>query len=243
MIGLGTIVNIVLILVGGGLGLLLKKFLSDRLTDTIMQGLGLAVIIIGLSGTLGTAFIVVDNEISAQYTLMMILSLALGALIGELVNIEKKLNDFAKICENKFDKDKKNSTFAQGFITATLVFCVGAMSVVGALEDGINGNPDILYAKAALDGIAAMVFASTMGIGVLFSIFAVGLYQGLITLLSTLIAPYLNDAVIAQMSMIGSILILGIGLNMLKITKIKVGNLLPSIFIPVLYYIIMFKFY
>lgn len=238
MIGLGTIVNIISVLAGGGAGLIFKKLLSKRITDTLTQGLGLAVIIIGLGGTLSSAFTVTDGRVSTQYTLIMIISLALGALSGELINIEAKLDAFAKICEKKFTPADKTSTFTQGFVTATLVFCVGAMAVVGSLEDGINGNPDVLFAKSALDAVAAMIFASTLGIGVLFSAVAVGVYQGLITLFATFIAPYLNDEVIIQMTLIGSVLIMAIGFNMLKITKIKVGNLLPSIFIPVLYYII-----
>lgn len=238
MIGLGTIVNVLLVLAGGGAGLLLKKFLSDRLTDTIMQGLGLAVIIIGLSGTLSSAFTVADGGISTQYTLMMILSLAAGALIGELINLEAKLDIFAKFCERRFIKNDSTSTFAQGLVTSSLIFCVGAMGIVGALEDGINRNTDILFAKSALDAVTAMIFASTMGIGVLFSSIIVGVYQGSITLSAVVIAPYLNDEVVVQMTLIGSVLIMGIGLNMLKITKIKVGNLLPAMFIPVLYYIV-----
>lgn len=238
MNGLGTIVNVILILAGGTAGLILKKFLSQRLTNTIMQGLGLAVVIIGLSGTLGAMFTVTDGAVSSNYTMLMIISLAIGALIGELIGIEAKLEAFAKLCENKFIKPGDTSTFAQGLVTATLVFCVGAMSIVGALEDGINGNADILFSKSALDGITAMIFSSTMGVGVLFSVIVVAVYQGLITLLAVFISPYLTAEVIAQMSLIGSILIMAIGLNMLKITKIKVGNLLPAIFVPVIYYVI-----
>jgi len=156
-----------------------------------------------------------------------------------LIGIEKKLDAFAKFCESKFVKPGQTSTFAQGFVTATLVFCVGSMAIVGAFEDGINNNSDILFAKAVLDGVTAMIFASTMGIGVLFSAVVVGVYQGAITLLAVFVAPHLNDAVVTQISLVGSALIMCIGFNMLKITKIKVGNLLPAIFIPVIYYIIL----
>ncbi|MDR3288954.1 MAG: DUF554 domain-containing protein [Peptococcaceae bacterium] len=237
MIGIGTIVNVLLILIGGALGLFLKKILSQRLTDTILQGIGLAVVLIGLSGALKAAFTVVDGEISANYTLLMILSLALGALIGEWLDIEKRLENFAAFWAGKFTKSD-SGLFAQGFVTATLVFCVGAMAIVGALEDGIHRNTDILFAKSMLDAIAAMVFASTMGVGVLFSAVSVAVYQGAMTLLASLIAPYLQPEVITQMSYIGSILILAIGLNMLKIAKIKVGNLLLAIFVPLVYYIV-----
>lgn len=230
MIGLGTIVNVLAIIIGGAAGMLLKKLLSSRLTDMIMQGLGLAVVIIGLRGAL--------EPDAGGYTMIMIASLAVGALVGELIGIEDKLAAFAGFCEKKFVKQNGTSTFAQGFVTATLVFCVGAMAIVGSLEDGINRNTDILFAKSALDAIAGMVFASAMGAGVIFSIFPLMVYQGSITLLAVFVAPYLNTEVIGQMSLVGSVLIVGIGLNMLKIAKIKVGNLLPAIFVPVVYYIV-----
>ncbi|MCL1866513.1 MAG: DUF554 domain-containing protein [Oscillospiraceae bacterium] len=234
MICIGTIVNIITILAGGAAGLLLKKVLSERITDTVMQGVGLAVIIIGIGGALNASFSVsvTDGVIESRYILFMIISLAVGGLVGEVVNIERLLDRLAGICKAKFAKSDDN-TFVQGFIAATLVFCVGSMAIVGAMEDGINRNPDVLFAKSALDGITAMIFASTMGVGVLFSAVAVGLYQGGLTLLSVLISPYLSDTVVTQMSLIGSVLILGIGLNLLGIAKIKVGNLLPAVFVSV----------
>jgi len=238
MAGLGTIVNVAAIISGGAAGLVLKKFLSRRITDTVMQGVALAVIIIGISGALGAAFSVVEGKLSSDHILLMIISLAVGALIGELLRIEGRLDGFGKFIERKFTKAGESSTFAQGFVTATLVFCVGSMAIVGSLEDGINRNSDILFAKSALDGITAMIFTSTMGIGVLFSAAAVGVYQGLITVLAVFIEPYLTKEVVSQMSLIGSVLIMSIGINMLGVAKIKVGNLLPAIFIPVVYYMI-----
>ena len=238
MAGLGTIVNVAAILAGGAAGLILKKLLSKRITDTVMQGVGLAVIIIGISGALGAAFTVVEGRISSSHILLMIISLAAGGLIGELLKIEHRLDGIGKFCEKRFSKGGEASTFAQGFVTASLVFCVGSMAIVGSLEDGMNGNSGILFAKSALDGISAMIFASTLGMGVLFSAAAVGIYQGSITLLSIIIAPYFSDVVIAQISLIGSVLIMSIGLNMLGIAKIKTGNLLPAIFMPIVYYVL-----
>ena len=235
---LGTIANVAAIIIGGMAGLVLKKLLSSRITDTVMQGVGLAVIIIGLSGALGAAFTVTDGKLSSDHILLMIVSLAAGALIGELIKIESRLDSLGKFIESKFAKPGETSNFAQGFVTATLIFCVGSMAIVGALEDGINQNSAILYAKSALDGITAMILASTLGIGVLFSAIAVGIYQGSITLLAIFIAPHLSDVVVTQISLVGSVLIMAIGVNMLKIAKIKVGNLLPAIFIPVIYYMI-----
>ena len=239
MTGLGTIVNIGTILAGGALGLILKRVLSKRITDTMLQGIALAVMVVGISGTLIAAFTIVDGIIISEHVLIMIVSLALGALIGELLRIEDRLEAFGGFCERKLTKPDDESTFAQGFVTATLVFCVGSMAIVGSLEDGINKNSDILIAKSVIDGITAMIFASTLGLGVLFSAVTVGLYQGLITLLAVFLAPFLSEIVITQMSLVGSILIMSIGLNMLKIAKIKTGNLLPAIFIPAVYQLIL----
>ena len=238
MVGIGTIINVATILVGGMAGLVFKRYLPKRITGTVMQGVGLAVVIIGISGALSAAYIIVDGRVYSEHILLMIISLAVGALIGELVRIESRLDSLAGFCEKRFTKLGDGSTFTQGFVTATLVFCVGSMAIVGSLEDGINGNSDILFAKSLLDGITAMIFASTLGVGVLFSAVTVGAYQGLITVLAMFIAPYIGDTLVTQMSLIGSVLIMSIGLNMLQISKIKTGNLLPAIFIPVIYYIL-----
>ena len=243
MIGFGTVVNIATIIIGGAAGLALKKLISKRIMDTVMQGIALAVMVIGIIGTLSAAFYIVDGAIVSDHILIMIISLALGAFFGELMNIEQGLDAFGAFCESKLKKPDSESTFAQGFVTATLVFCVGSMAIVGSLEDGINRNSDILVAKSALDGIAAMIFASTMGVGVLFSALTVGVYQGTITLLAVVAAPFFSDAVVMQMSLVGSILIISIGFNMLKISKIKTGNLLPAIFIPVAYQLILSIFF
>jgi len=239
MIGLGTIVNFFTIIIGGAAGLILKKYLSKRIMDTVFQGIALAVMIIGISGALRSAFTIVDGSIISDHVLIMIISLALGAFIGELLKIEDRLESLGIFCEKKLTKPEDESTFAQGFVTATLVFCIGSMAIVGSLEDGMSGNSDTLIAKSVIDGIAAMIFASTMGIGVLFSAITVGLYQGTITLLAVFVAPFFSEIVIMQMSLVGSILIMSIGLNMLNIAKIKTGNLLPAIFIPTIYHLIL----
>jgi len=239
MTGLGTIVNIITILAGGALGLILKRVLAKRITDTILQGIALAVMVIGISGTISASFTIRDGGIVSRYVLIMIISLALGALIGELLRIEDRLEAFGIFCQKKLTRPDEESTFAQGFVTATLVFCVGSMAIVGSLEDGMNQNPDILIAKSIIDGITAMIFASTMGIGVLFSALTVGLYQGTLTILAVFLSPFFSTEVIMQMSLVGSILIMSIGLNMLKISKIKTGNLLPAIFIPAIYHLIV----
>ena len=257
MIGMGTIVNIAAILVGGSCGLLLKKVLSSSLIDTIMQGLGLAVVMVGLSGAFGATFTANDGTISSRYTMVIIASLALGALIGQGIDIETRLNSFTGRFERKKpsaagaadtagakgDIGDGSSGFSSGFITATLVFCVGSMAIIGALEDGIHGNTSILFAKSALDATSSVIFASAMGAGVLFSAIPVGIYQGVITLLAIFIAPYLTPEITQQMSAVGSMLVVGTGLNMLKISKIKVGNLLPAIFVPIVFYLIQNLYY
>ncbi|MCL2446108.1 MAG: DUF554 domain-containing protein [Oscillospiraceae bacterium] len=238
MPGLGTLVNVLAVLLGGAAGLVLKRFLSTRITDTVTHGLGLAVVMVGLWGTVSNAFAVRDDGLYAQHTMIVIISLAVGALAGELINIEKRLDSLAKKCEKRFVPNETQSTFAQGFVTASLIFCVGAMAIVGSLEDGINRNFDILFAKALLDAVIALILASTLGKGVLLSAVPVLVYQGSLTALAVLIAPVLSDALVTQVSLVGSVLIVGIGLNILKITKIRIGNLLPSILVPIIYYVI-----
>jgi len=237
MIALGTIVNVAAITAGGTIGTLIKRGLPDRFKDITIQSIGLSVCMIGVSGTLQGMFKVVEGgSIDKQYTMIMIFSLIIGGLIGEMINIENKLDKLGNWFQSKFAKE--GGSFAQGFVTASLVFCVGAMAIVGSLEDGLLGNPSTLFAKSILDGVFSLVLASTMGIGVVFSAVPVLIYQGGITLLAGLIKPLMTDVVISQMSMVGSILILGIGINMLEIKKVKVGNLLPAMFIPVAYYVL-----
>jgi len=237
MIGLGTIVNAAAIITGGVSGSLLRSGLPERFRETIMQALGLSIIIIGLSGTLqGMYRITSSGKLDREYIMLMIFSLVTGAIIGEILNIEDKLERLGQWIQNKYIKNGGN--FAEGFVTASLVFCVGAMAIVGSLEDGLTGNTGTLFAKSVLDGVISLIFAATLGIGVAFSAIPVFIYQGLITLMAGFIKPWLTETVISQTSLVGSILIMAIGFNILEIKRIKVGNLLPAIFIPFIYYII-----
>jgi uncharacterized protein len=242
MIGLGTIVNAAAILAGGGAGVLLKNGLPEKYKSTVMQGIGLSVMFIGISGTLQGIFnITKGNTIDRQYIMTMIFSLVIGGFIGEFLDIEQKLDNLGQWFQNKFTSkslNSSNSNFATGFVTASLVYCVGAMAIVGSLEDGLTGNTATLFAKSILDGVSAIIFAATMGNGVAFSAIPVFLYQGAITLLAGFIKPWLTDVVISQMSLTGSVLIFAIGSNLLEFKRIKVGNLLPAIFIPLVYYLI-----
>ncbi len=234
MIGLGTLVNAGAILAGGTIGWLAKRGIPERFKTTIMQGIGLSVLIIGLSGTLqGILRYVGTPRMDRIYLTGMILCMVVGGLLGEALDIEKRLDQLGEWFQKKFAKGE--NTFAEGFVTASLVYCVGAMAIVGSLEDGMSGNTQILFAKSILDGVSAIVFAATLGMGVTFSFVPVLLYQGAITLLAGVLKPWLSDEVISQMSLVGSVLIMGIGFNILEIRRIKVGNMLPAIFLPWIY--------
>lgn len=222
---IGTLINTVAILAGTALGLILRKGIPDRLRDTVVQGQGLCVILIGVSGALKTAD-----------TLGMIICTVIGGLIGAGVNIEKRLEDLGAFLERKVSGGKGESgSIAKGFVTASLVFCVGAMAIVGAMDSGLRGDHSTLIAKSALDGIFAIFFTSSLGIGVGLSAFAVLVYQGAIALLAMWIEPLLTQPIINEMAAVGGLLITGIGLNMIYDKHIAVGNLLPAIFLPMLY--------
>ena len=218
---LGTTVNFIVIIIGGLVGVFFGKYFSDKLKDTVIQGIALAVLVIGLQMALKT------NNV-----LIVILSLVLGGVIGETIDIQARLNNFGKFLEKKFSS-QGNGLFTKAFVTASLIYCVGAMAIVGALEDGLNGNHSILFAKSALDGISAIIFASSMGIGVMFSAIPVFLYQGSIALFAGRVQGLLSESVVIEMSAVGGLLIFGIGITMLGIKEIKVGNLLPGIFLAV----------
>lgn len=223
---LGTVVNSLAIIIGGILGIFFKNGLKDKYKETIMQGLGLTVVVIGLMGAFKT-----------ENVLLVIMSIVFGSAIGECMNIEDNLDKLGEWIESKFGS--RDTNFSKGFVTASLIYCVGAMAIVGSLESGLTGNHQTLFAKATLDGITAIIFASTLGIGVIFSSVAVFIYQGFITLTASLVKIFLTNAVINEMSAVGGILIAGIGIKILDLKKIKIGNMLPSIFIPLFYYILV----
>ncbi len=221
---LGTLVNVVTVVLGSLIGLLLKKGIPQRFSDSIMKAVALSVIYIGVDGCL-----------QGEKTLVAIISMVLGVIIGELIKLDDGINILGEKIENKFSKGKTGEHhIAKGFVTASLLFCVGAMAIVGSLESGINGNHEILFSKSLLDLITSAILSASMGIGVMFSAAFVFLYQGAITLLAQFVGPYLSDAVIAEMTCTGSILIIALGLNMLGVTKIKVMNFIPAVFLPIL---------
>lgn len=220
----GTLVNVVAVIIGSGIGLLLKKGIPERFSESVMKAVALCVIYIGIDGCL-----------KGENTLIAIISMAVGALIGELLKLDDRLNSLGGKLESKISKGNDGEkTIAKGFVTASLLFCVGAMAIVGSLESGINGNHQILFSKSLLDFISSIIFTASMGIGVMFSALFVFVYQGLITVLAQFIGPYLSDSVIAEMTCTGSILIIALGLNMLGVTKIKVMNYIPAVFLPII---------
>ena len=212
----GTMINTAAIIAGTAVGITLKKGIPDRYKNTVMQGLSLAVIIIGLQMGLKTANV-----------LIVVLSMVLGGLTGELLNIEERLNSMGLYLEKKLGGNGGN--FTKAFVTSSLVYCVGAMAIVGSIQDGISGDSSTLVAKSLLDGIASVIFASTLGIGVAFSSIPVFLYQGSITLMAQYLQNFLTPDVIREVTATGGVLIFGIGIKMLEIRDIKVGNLLPAV--------------
>lgn len=221
---LGTVVNTIAVIIGALIGMLLKKGLPEKMADTLMKGLGLCTLFLGISGSL-----------KGENSMILIVSMVAGTLIGEGIDLEDKVNRLGQWVEKKFSgkaADDKVSV-AEGFVTASLLFCVGAMAIVGSLQSGLQGNHEMLFNKSVLDFVAAIIFASSMGIGVAFASAFVFVYQGAITLLAQWIEPFLNEAVINEMTCVGSVIIIGLALNMLGITKLRVMNYVPAIFIPI----------
>ena len=221
---IGVWVNSLAVVLGGLVGCLLRGGIKAKYRQTINYGLALCVVIIGIGGALKT------NE-----TLAMIISVVVGSALGEWMRIEDGINRLGEWAQRRLSKG--DTGFAAGFVNASLLFCVGAMAVVGALEAGLQNKPDTLLAKAALDGVFSIILASSFGPGVVFSAVPLTLYQGGIALLSGVLAPFLTDALINEMSAVGSLLIIGIGVNSMGITKerIRVGNMLPAILVPCVY--------
>lgn len=230
MSGLGTMANVAAVVVGSLIGMVVKGGLKQRFQDTLMQVLGLATMFIGASGALKGIFVVEGSSLSTTNTMMLIISLVVGAILGELLRIEDRLDNMGVWLKEK-TKQKGDNRFVEGFVTSSLVICVGAMAIVGSLEDGLHQDASMLYAKSMLDFMIVMIFASTLGIGVLFSAIPLGIYQGTITLSATAIAPCLSDARIANLSFVGSVLIFGVGVNIAFGKKFKVGNMLPAVLI------------
>jgi len=218
---LGTVFNVVVIAGGTLAGLLLGKRLPGRVNSIMIQALGLMTLLVGAK-----------MIITSANSLVVLVSLVVGAVLGEWLGIEERLDTFGAKVERRFNR--KGGTFAKAFVTTSLLFCVGPLSILGSLQDGLSGDISLLLTKSGLDGIASIAFASTLGIGVLFSTIPVLLYQGCITFGASMLKPYLSTTVVNAITATGGLLVVGIALNVLQVTKIRVGNLLPAIFLAAL---------
>ena len=241
----GTIVNFVLVLIAGILGTLIKRGIPERISDAIVHAMAGVVLYIGISGTLEQIPLTVENAFlsaSLQKILIMILSMAFGTLIGELIDLEKWLNRLAAVAEEKLSASPalrrfgtmEDGQLAKGLVSCSLLFCVGAMAVNGAIQDAV-GNPDILLAKTVIDTIVCFTMATTLGIGCALSAFVVLLYQGGITLIALLFVNAIAPETLAYMSVTGSVVIVFIGLNAMGATKVRTANMVPAIFMPLLF--------
>lgn len=220
MIIIGTIVNAVAIIIGGLAGALLGDRFSENIKVTVIQGLGLTILLVGS-----------QMAFKSENILMVIFSIVIGGVLGEWIDLEAYLRRLGEWIESKFKS--KESNIATAFVRTSLIYCVGAMAIMGAIQDGLNNDPSTLLAKAMIDGFSAIAFAATMGIGVALSAVPVFIYQGAITIMASWVEGIMTPAIITEMTATGGLLIMGIGLNILEVTKIRVGNLLPAIFVAV----------
>jgi len=215
---LGVIVNSLAVLLGSTVGLLCKKGIPEKVSKAIMTGIALCTIYIGISGTL-----------KGENTLVLILSMVFGAAVGTLLDLDGLITKLGSALERKFQREDGRVSITEGFVTASLLFCVGAMTIVGSLNAGLNGDNEMLYTKSLLDLISSCMLSVTLGIGVLLSAAFVFVFQGALVLLAQVLAPVLTDAAVAELTCAGSLLILALGLNLLGVTKIKAANYLPAL--------------
>ena len=214
----GTLLNASTVIIGSIIGLIVRSRLPKRITNTAFQGVGLFTIVLGIM-----------MAIKTNNLLIMIFSIVLGSIIGELIDIDKWINVFGEWLKKKFKS--KNQRFSEGLITAFLLYCMGSMTILGAIEEGLGGLPNLLVAKSILDGFSSIVLAATLGIGVLFSFIPLLIYQGGLTLLASNIQNFLTEIIINEITAVGGILLLGLGITLLNIKKIKVINMIPSMII------------
>lgn len=233
MIGLGTIANTAAVLLGGALGLLLKNGIPKKFESILMQALGLATMFIGISGVLQYMLVVENGTITTQGTMLLIFSLVLGSLLGEWVDIEAKM-EIIGVKLKAMVKVKNDSRFVDGFVTTSLIICVGAMAIVGAMQDGLTGDSSMLIAKSLLDFVIVAVLAAAYGVGAVFSAVPIFVYQGCITLIAALFGAVISDGLIAALSFVGNALIFCVGINLIREKTIRVANMLPALLIPIL---------
>ena len=237
MIGLGTILNTAAVAVGGLLGLCLKNGFKKEIQDILMQACGVANIFIAVSGALSYMLVVTESGIETQGTMLLIFSLVIGSVVGELLKLEDKLDGVGERIKAAV-KRNNDSQFVEGFVNVSLIFCIGAMAIVGSIQDGMNHDYSILVAKSIMDGIIVMVFASTYGLGAVFSAIPIFIYQGSITLLAAFCGSFISQVLIDEVSFVGSALIFCVGINIAFGKRFRIGNMLPAMLIPVVYEIV-----
>ena len=220
-----TFINMALVLLGGAIGLIFKNKINENFSKSLVCALGLCVLVIGI-----------QSAVKTENMILVIISIIIGTLTGEYLNIEGRLYGLGESLKNKFGKGESSKTFAEGFLSSSLLFCVGSMAVMGSMEAGINGDYSIIISKSIIDGITAISLAAALGMGVLFSAFAILIYQGGITIISMYLGSFMSPVMITEMSAVGGILIIALSLNMLGIAKTKPGNMLPAILVPIIYY-------
>ncbi|WP_164995904.1 DUF554 domain-containing protein [Miniphocaeibacter massiliensis] len=238
MIGLGTIVNGIAVIIGGVLGNFFGRRISKNMQDMLIKSIGIAIMFIGISGTLQHMLVIQDGNIETRGTMVLIISLILGSIIGEYFRIENKFVNMGEWIKRKTNRNKDNY-FIDGFVNTTLIVCVGAMGIVGAIQDGITGNATTLYTKAILDFVVVIINSSIFGIGSAFAAIPLIIYQGSITIISKIAGNFISNALIDDISMVGATLIFCIGVNLIWNTKIKIGNMLPALLITIICYIIV----
>lgn len=238
MAGIGTLVNGAAVIIGGLIGILCKRGLSQRFQDIIMQANGLAVIFIGITGALEKMITVSGNSISTEGTIMATICLTVGAILGEAIDIDEKFERFGAWLKARAGR-QKDSKFIDGFITTTLIVCVGAMGIVGSIEDALSHDPSMLFTKALLDGIIVVVLAAGFGVGAIFSVIPLLIFQGTLTLFAGAVEPFMTEMMINNISMIGSMLVFCVGANLFLNAKIKVANLLPALLTVIVYTILV----
>lgn len=230
MRGLGTIINVGLLILGGICGLLFGKRLGDRVKDTLMSVNGVAVMMLAIGGVIGNMMSVSDGKLISDGTVMMIVSLTVGALIGELININALVDKLGDWLKKKSHSDGDDS-FVSAFVNASCTVCIGAMAVIGAINDGVSGDYSVLLAKAILDAVIICVMSASQGKGCIFSAIPVAVFQGLITVIAFFAGGFMTDAALSCLSYVGNVLIFCVGLNLIREKQIRVVNLLPSIVI------------
>ena len=223
---LAVFVNMATVLLGSTIGILFRKFIKEKFVSAVISALALVTVLIGITSAIDT-----------ENILCVIICMAVGTLIGEIIRIDDGIEGAGDFIKAKLLKGKGAGRFTEGFVTACVVFCVGSMTIMGSFEAGINGDNSIIYAKSALDFVTSMMFAAAMGLGVPFSALFILVFQGGLTLLAGVISPYLSSAVVCEMSAVGGVILIGMGINMLELSprRIKVANMLPAIFLPIAY--------